>query len=156
VPYSGIVGCKENLSRQQSLSRKKLGVGSGDVHLSGSGGSLPFSYPQLLTAQTQRVPSHRNRTRRDEDNFAAEPTKSRDIVHKCREPGLLYRATIPIDNEIRTDLYNETPSRSDRWCSCNGARNHLIVTPPGRGRTLVSQKRAVFEGIVRHVTVHRG
>jgi hypothetical protein len=83
VPYSGIVGRQEDLSRRQSLSRKELSVGPGDTHLSGRGRSLPFSYPQLLIVKTQRVPSHRDRTGRDEDNVAAQPTKSRDIVHKC-------------------------------------------------------------------------
>jgi hypothetical protein len=74
VPYSGIVGRQEDLSRRQSLSHKELSVGPGNTHLSGRGRSLPFSYPQFLIVKTQSVPSHRDRTGRDDDNVAAQPT----------------------------------------------------------------------------------
>jgi hypothetical protein len=74
------------------------------------------------------VPSHRDRARRDEHNVAAEPAKSCDIVDKCLEPGPVYRATIPIYNEIRSDLYDKPPSAPNQLFGSSGTRNRRKIT----------------------------
>src|SRR6516164_2645124 len=109
-----IVQGQEDLGDGNAVAGERFLIGMGEADLPGGGSGLLFLESEPPTGEPEMPAAYRDRARRYEDYLLATRTAAGNIVGQGVEPWAVNLAAVR-GQRGRTDLYDEPPSRYERF-----------------------------------------